>query len=125
MDPMTPRSELSSFEEDVLHRLIALSSSSTLDSLSEQARTVRVVRRERTDVGFFVHLATDPGSAPVPGNPRLVLDGLFARIDGLPNGAGFVLFVENGYLSMLEGFTYGADWPDDVGAPAFTRLEAL
>lgn len=30
---------------------------------------------------------------------------------GLRHGGGFVLFAENGILSMLEGFSYDKPWP--------------
>ena len=48
---------------------------------------------------------------------RLVLDKLIAgdhpALASLRRqGAGFVLFIRSGRLSVLEGFTYGEDWPD-------------
>ena len=35
-----------------------------------------------------------------------------ARIDGMEHGAGFVLWVEDGVLETLEGFSYVEPWPD-------------
>ena len=32
----------------------------------------------------------------------------------LAHGAGFVLFIRGGRLSMLEGYTYDEPWPDQV-----------
>ena len=38
-----------------------------------------------------------------------------AEIEGLKAGGGFVLFIEEGKLSMLEGFSYGdSSWPTDA-----------
>lgn len=37
-----------------------------------------------------------------------------ARIDGLEYGAGFLLFVRNGYMTMLEGYSYEKPWPTDL-----------
>ena len=35
-------------------------------------------------------------------------------ISGLRHGAGFVLFVDDGQLAMLEGFSYDGPWPQDI-----------
>jgi hypothetical protein len=37
-------------------------------------------------------------------------------------GAGFVLFLQDGMLDMLEGFTYDGAWPDRVEAFDVRRL---
>jgi hypothetical protein len=44
---------------------------------------------------------------------RLLLVGYVnIRVDGVENGAGCLLFVRDGVLSFLEGYTYGgAEWP--------------
>jgi hypothetical protein len=39
-------------------------------------------------------------------------DDAYADIDGLEHGAGFVLWLEDGWLSCLEGFSYAEPWPD-------------
>ena len=58
----------------------------------------------------------------VAGIDRLTLSGVAAAIDGLRMGAGFVLFVQDGMLDMLEGFTYDGAWPDRVEAFDVGRL---
>jgi hypothetical protein len=35
------------------------------------------------------------------------------ELEGLANGAGFVLFIRDGRLKMLEGFTFDEPWPVD------------
>jgi hypothetical protein len=35
---------------------------------------------------------------------------------GFYHGAGFVLFVDDGVISFLEGFTYDEPWPEDAGS---------
>ena len=67
-----------------------------------------------TGVGFVTKLDTDVERAPVrPG--RLCVGDVTVTIDGLERGAGFVLFVEDGVLDTLEGFTYDEPWPDVIG----------
>ena len=46
---------------------------------------------------------------------RVVLDDLHADVPGLPGGAAFALFVEEGWMVRLEGSTFaGEHWPDDL-----------
>jgi hypothetical protein len=35
-----------------------------------------------------------------------------AEIAGLQLGAGFLLFIRDGVVSFLEGFTYDESWPE-------------
>ena len=38
---------------------------------------------------------------------------ILGECDGVRDGVGFVLFVKNGAIDYLEGYTYGDDkWPD-------------
>lgn len=38
---------------------------------------------------------------------------VLADLDGLEHGAGFVLFIDNGLIGMLEGYSNtGEAWPD-------------
>ena len=33
---------------------------------------------------------------------------------GVKYGSGYVLFVKDGFITMLEGYTYGEVWPDKI-----------
>jgi len=37
-----------------------------------------------------------------------------ADIEGLAHGAGFTLFLRDGVIDMLEGFSYDEPWPKEV-----------
>jgi hypothetical protein len=37
--------------------------------------------------------------------------------DSLDSSAGFLLYVVNGKIEMLEGYTYGETWPDAIQKP--------
>jgi hypothetical protein len=60
-------------------------------------------------------LAVPPAVKAVGRGLRARLDDVVATIEGLEHGAGFVLFIENGLLDNLEGFTYDEPWPDRLG----------
>jgi len=36
-----------------------------------------------------------------------------ARMDGLEHGAGFLLFVRKGRMTILEGYSYEEPWPKE------------
>jgi hypothetical protein len=89
--------------------------------LRQQLRSCRVSRREMTGVGFYAKVEVDPNAPPAPasvGNPlghgHDFPDDVYADLEGLQHGAGFVLWLANGQLETLEGFTYGEPWPSEV-----------
>ena len=92
-----------------------------MDALRRQFDACRVASREFTGHGFFSTLVVADGveAAPVT-RKQLALGDLTAAIDGLEHGAGFVLFVRDGVLDMLEGFAYDEPWPSAVGGFAIT-----
>jgi hypothetical protein len=106
VERMTP------LEAEVLSKLLA-GDDPILRTLREQLALARVTEREFTGVGFFTTFEV-PASAPrAPCSGRAFGD-VTARLDGLAHGAGFVLFLENGHLVMLEGYSYDEEWPDEI-----------
>ena len=49
-------------------------------------------------------------------HPLFCLDDVLADVEGLNHGAGFVLYVRNGVMDLLEGYCYDEPWPPVVGA---------
>jgi hypothetical protein len=87
-----------------------------MDTLRRQFDACRVASREFTGHGFFSTLVVAAGvDAATVTRKQLDLGDASATIDGLEHGAGFVLFVREGVLDMLEGFAYDEPWPDVVG----------
>ncbi|MEA2654171.1 MAG: hypothetical protein QOI37_1398 [Chloroflexota bacterium] len=84
-------------------------------ALRAQFATCSVRDRRFTGVGFFTKLVVSPEAprAPVTG-PRLILDDVEVSVHGLRHGGGFVLFVADGRLDSLEGYTFGEPWPQTV-----------
>ena len=79
--------------------------------LRAQYAVASVARRELTGVGFFTHFAV-PASAPRVAALNAEMGADATLTNGI--GVGFVLFIRDGMLSMLEGFTYGERWPADA-----------
>jgi hypothetical protein len=105
-DPLTP------LERDVIATLVR-PEHPLMDALRAQLAACRIKSREFTGVGFFTHIVV-PQRLAVAGIGRLTLSTVAADIEGVEHGAGFVLFIEDGMLDVLEGFTYDEPWPDRV-----------
>ncbi|MBS1910946.1 MAG: hypothetical protein JST22_03075 [Bacteroidetes bacterium] len=83
-------------------------------TLRQQLDACRVESRELTGAGFYVKFAV-PNFAPrISGNKSFNFGDVSADIDGLASGAGFVLFVKDGALDMLEGYSYDEPWPTEI-----------
>jgi hypothetical protein len=84
----------------------------TLEQLRRQLAAATVASREHAGNGLFTSFAV-PAELRLSFN-TLQLEGVAATITGLQNGAGFVLFVRDGVLDFLEGFTHREEWPAEV-----------
>src|SRR5919106_967022 len=86
-----------------------------LEALRRQLRTSRVKERAETGAGFFVEFEIDSRLPPAPTSRKdLHIGDVAASVKGLKHGAGFVIFVKDGYLKMLEGYSYDEPWPKQV-----------
>jgi hypothetical protein len=80
--------------------------------LREQYASASIREVRLTGVGFFIGFYVPPAVArTVPtsfegGNVSI-------EVDGIKHPAGCVLFIRDGVISQLEGYTYGWDaWPE-------------
>ena len=81
------------------------------DTIRRQLSHATVAERRFTGVGFFTDfaIATD---APVSRDlADITIGDVGAEFPRLKNGAGFLLFIRGGVVSMLEGYTYDESWP--------------
>ncbi|HZN94287.1 MAG TPA: hypothetical protein VFB81_16350, partial [Myxococcales bacterium] len=109
-------SGLNELEAAVLDKILA-GDEPAFSPLREQRRRLRVSKRELTGVGFFTEFEIPPDA------PRLAVAGpirfgdVLAEIEGLTHGAGFVLFIDDGLLTMLEGYSNGNEsWPGEISS---------
>jgi len=105
--------DLSVLERAVLNLLLS-GDSPVLATLRAQAASARVGKRDLSGVGFSCSFEVPPDTARVEGRANFELDDVIATVHGLEHGAGFVLFVRDGQLAMLEGFSYGETWPQEI-----------
>ncbi len=105
---------LTHLERAVLDKLLA-GDQPVLSVLRHQAANVEVVCRKFTGAGFTASLrvAGDVPRAPLT-RGRIAFGDVTASIQGLKHGAGFVLFIRDGYVDLLEGYSYDEPWPADT-----------
>ena len=105
---------LEHLEEAVLTKLLA-GDHPVLVALRSQLPGVLVSERRFSGAGFFTDLLVAEGARRAPlRSGKAVFGDVEATIDGLSYGAGFLLWVKDGLMIMLEGYSYDEPWPDDV-----------
>jgi hypothetical protein len=67
-----------------------------------------VGKRENSGGGFFTTINVSGDTIPVSG-PAVLGNKTHARVAGLEYGLGFVLFLKDGRLNLLEGFAWGPE----------------
>jgi hypothetical protein len=111
-----------SLEKAVIDMLLD-KSDATCAVIREQLSYATVTKRELTDVGFFTNFAVAV-DAPVKRDlPNMTLGNVGAELLGLKHGAGFLLFIRNGAITMLEGYTYDEKWPEAVDGFKLFRMD--
>jgi hypothetical protein len=74
-------------------------------ALEAQVSTATVLSRENTGAGFYTRFAIERASgAPICG--ERLRHGPAASINGLGHGMGFILWLKDGYVDCLEGYSY-------------------
>jgi len=104
--------ELEPLEAAVLDKLLA-GTHPVLAALRAQLAGATVKHRTHTGVGFFTDFAPAQDAIPAPVR-TLRFGDVRATIEGLQHGADFVLFVEDGLLVTLEGFSCDEPWPAEI-----------
>jgi hypothetical protein len=114
--------ELAPLERAVIEALVSREEPGYAE-LRQQLASCRARSREMTGVGFYTVLEIRPDAPPAPesvGNPlghgRGFSDDVYADLEGLQHGVGFALWLADGRLATLEGFTYDEPWPSEVEA---------
>ena len=76
--------------------------------LEQQFGRAAVTTRENTGAGFFTTIEVCK-DAPRANGPGVLGYETHARVKGLTHGLGFVLFMEDGRLRLLEGYATGPE----------------
>ena len=114
---------LTSLEKAVLDLLLE-KQGEPFDTIRQQLVHATVTKREFTGVGFFTDFALPENAAVRRDLPDATIGDIGAEFPGLQHGAGFLLFIRGGTVSMLEGYTYDESWPTSSDEFRVYRHEA-
>lgn len=78
--------------------------------LGDQLARATVVGREHDSGGFFTTIAVGPGAEAID-EPGQLGKRTHAHVEGLVHGLGFILFLKDGRLDLLEGYAVA---PEDM-----------
>jgi hypothetical protein len=78
------------------------------DGLERQLASAHVTERENSGGGFFTTVSVADDVPPVNSSKVLGYE-THAQVEGLEYGFGFVLFMDNGRLHLLEGYANGPE----------------
>jgi hypothetical protein len=106
---------LTKLEKGVLGMLVD-GKAETFQILRKQFLAAHVAERHLTGAGFWTYFSVPDEVTRLPGNPSFRFGDVDADIKGLQNGAGFLLQVQNGFIYILEGYSFDEPWPDDTNA---------
>jgi hypothetical protein len=80
----------------------------------DQLSGARVDTRRKTEVGIFIDLVLARNARGTDQKNAAISVSFLTTLPAPCDHVGFTLFIRNGYLSFLEGYTYGdAGWPDE------------
>ena len=105
--------ELTAVERAVLEKLVQGDCEAST-TLIRQLKDTKVSSREFTGAGFFTKLIVDVHAPRLKGNPAGKIGDVDGEAEGVTHGLGFLLYIEDGAIEMLEGYTYDEPWPDEV-----------
>lgn len=103
-----PELNFTKLEIETLARLEA-SFGDVVPGLAAQLTNAKPVSRENTGTGFFTDIAVDRSAVPPMTEAPSPLDGPEVRVGKMSSALGLLLFIKNGYISLLEGYSIAAE----------------
>jgi|HubBroStandDraft_4_1064222.scaffolds.fasta_scaffold221396_2 hypothetical protein len=101
-------------EEAVIDMLLA-GDHPSLSKLRAQLSLAEIRSRQSNGEGFFVEFEVPAGvERPSIQQKSLHIADVKATLPELKRGAGFILFVREGRLAMLEAYSFDEPWPEAV-----------
>ena len=82
------------------------------ESLRRQTVAARVTQFENSGAGFFSTITLSDDAPRLPDKSRL--EGAVGGVEGIEDGMAFIVFMEGGRLSLIEGYSQGGASTDAV-----------
>jgi len=99
------------FEEKIMQKL--LEGKNAISSiLRQQYEEAQIEGRYFSGKGFFTKFKISKNAPVLPNLKSFSFGNIVGQINGI--NVGFVLFISDGKLDCLEGYTYSDPWPDKI-----------
>lgn len=98
---------------DQAMKFVLTGDTAVLSDLREQYKNSVVSNIEKSPVGCFVNFSINNNTKKANIKNAYIGD-VFLESKQIPLGMGVILFIEDGFISMLEFYTYGDDVLPDV-----------
>lgn len=108
------QSNFAEFERKVMEKLLD-GEDNILETLRNQYWKSTIKNREFSGSGFFTTFNVPDDAIRLEVPKTFHFGDVLGQCDEVKDGFGFVLFVKNGAINCLEGYTYGDDtWPETL-----------
>ena len=101
------------FERIVMFKILE-EENETNALLRVQYESAKIIKREFTGAGFFTHFSIPKTIRRAPAGTEYGYGDVVASFDGSDFCYGFVLFIKEGLISSLEGYTCTDSWPENI-----------
>lgn len=99
------------FEKKLIEMLLD-GENEVLSTLKKQYELSKVVSRDFSDVGFYTSVFIQNKDDLCLNGKSFYLGDVDGTVNGIKGAIGFILYIKNGYISLLEGYTNIIDkWP--------------
>ena len=82
--------------------------------LQAQFEKITVQKREFSTYGVSTHYEVTVAEETLGNDKNLQLGKCQWSINGLNHGSDYILWIKNGLISCLEGFSYNEPWPNEI-----------
>lgn len=81
--------------------------------LRSQMKNIKSISEEGGAVGFYINYEIDKYVIDIQNcKSTFQIGDVDGRVDGTKNAVGFVLYINNGFITCLEGYTILDSWPN-------------
>ena len=84
------------------------------ERLTRQYGTATVTKRTIDSRGFYTYYDIGDKTASLGHGVNLQLGEDQWNINGLKYGSDYILWIKNGFITQLEGFSYEEPWPAEI-----------
>jgi len=105
--------KLTDLEKDVLIEFFKIKQIE-LEQFINSHDEIEVSSRDFSGMGFFTKFQRHPCLKVADDNQSYKWGRVGAKLNNERIEAGFLFHIETGYIEMLEGYTYGEEWPENI-----------